>query len=189
MLLNLLRCFLKWRSSWNFKISKKLFFAIQHFKKYILNALHISTHVPSLSAYNQIEIRMDPVSKIWSGSLLPHENFGTHLYSSRKTINTNLEKHNIKVAGKILANVLKEVVLDNFTVVADYVENADKILQNWIGNRSAITVEIPHYLLQIARCNDSKCCGDFWATWNSVFSIRFDQTLLQSDKFLKGQLF
>ena len=144
MLLNLLRCFLKWRSSWNSKISKKLFFAIQNFKKYILNALHISTHVPSLSAYNQIEIRMDPVSsssRSSSGSLLPHEKFGTHLYSSRKTINTNLEKHNIKAAGKILANVLKEVVLDNFTVVANYVENADKILQNWIGNRSAVTVE------------------------------------------------
>ena len=132
---------MKWRSSWNSKISKKMVFAIQHLKKYILNALHISTHVPSLYSYNQIERRMDPLSKTWSGSLLPHGKFGTHLYSSRKSFNTNLEKHNIKAAGKILANVLEEVVLDNFPVVADYVENTDKILQNWIGNGSAVTVE------------------------------------------------
>ena len=62
---------------------------------------------------------MAPMSKALSGILLPHEIFGTHLDSSRKTICTNLEKHNFKAGGEILAKVWEEIVLDNFFLVAD----------------------------------------------------------------------
>ena len=69
---------------------------------------------------------MAPLTKTLSRILLPHGTFGTHLYSSRKTINTNLEKRNFKSAGEILEKVWEEIVLDNFPVVTDYVENAAK---------------------------------------------------------------
>ena len=48
------------------------------------------------------------MSKALSGILLPHEKFGTHLDSSRKIINLNLEKRNFKAAGEILAKVWED---------------------------------------------------------------------------------
>ena len=110
----------------NSRFLKPLDVAIQHSKKYNLDTLLISTHAPGLSAYNQVQKRMAPLSKILSGILLPHETFETHLDSSRKTIDTNLEKRNFKTAGEILAKVWEEIVLDNFLVMADYIENAAK---------------------------------------------------------------
>ena len=83
----------------NLRFPKSLDFAIQHFQKFNLEALLISAHALGLSAYNQVERRMVPLSKALSGVLLLHETFGTHLDSSRKTFDTNLEKHNFKAAG------------------------------------------------------------------------------------------
>ena len=60
--------------------------------------------------------------RIW----LPHERFGTHLDSSKKSTHTNLEKRNFKAAGELLAKAWEEVVLDNFPVEDDYVENTAK---------------------------------------------------------------
>ena len=65
------------------------------------------THALGLSAYNQVERRMTSLSKALSGIFLPHETFGTHLDSSRKTTGTNLEKRDLKAAGEILAKVLE----------------------------------------------------------------------------------
>ena len=109
------------------------------------------------------------LSKALSGILLPYET----LDSSRKNINTNLEKRNFKAAGEILAKVWEEILLHNFLAVADYVENAAKdhidLNEKWIS----VHCRISQYLLQIVRCNDSKCCGDFRTTWKSVFSSHF----------------
>ena len=133
----------------NPRFPKTLDVSIQHFKKYNLDALLISTHAPGLSAYNEVERRMVPLSKALFGILLPHETFWTHLDSSRKTIDTNLEKRNFKAAGKILAKVWEEIVLGNFPVVADYVENATKdpvdLNEKWISVHGRIS----QYLLQI----------------------------------------
>ena len=95
--------------------------AIQHFEKHNLDALLISTHAPGLYAYNQAERGMAPLSEVLCGIFLPHEPFGTHLDSSRKSIDTHLEKRNFKAAGEILAKVWEDIFLDNFPVVADYV--------------------------------------------------------------------
>ena len=117
--------------------------------------------------------RMAPLSKALSGILLPLETFGTHLDSSRKTVDTNLEKCNFQAAGEILAKVWEEIVLDNFPVVADYIENTAKdprdLNEKWIS----VHCKISQYLLQVIQCNDSKCCGGFRTTWKSVFSSRF----------------
>ena len=91
----------------NPRFLKTLNVDIQHFKKYNLDALLILTHALGLSAYNQVERRMTSLSKALSGIFLPHETFGTHLDSSRKTTGTNLEKRDLKAAGEILAKVLE----------------------------------------------------------------------------------
>ena len=109
-------------------------FAIQHFKKHNLDALLISTHAPVLSAYNQVEKKMAPLSKALSEILLSHETFGTHLDTSRKTIDTNLEKRNFKEACKILAKVWEEIVLDNFPDYAQYAAKKPVDLnEKWIS--------------------------------------------------------
>ena len=103
------------------------------------DALLISTHAPGLSANNQVEKKMASLSKALSGILLPHDKFGTHLNSSRKSINTNLKKRNFKVSCKILAKVWEEIILDNFPVLA---ENASKVpidlSEKWISFHSKI---------------------------------------------------
>ena len=99
--------------------------------------------------------------------------FGIHLDSSRKTTDVNLEKSNFKAAGEILAQIWEEVVLDKFPVVAEYVENAATnrvdLDEKWISVHSRIS----QYLLQIVKCNDLKCCGNFRTTWQSVFASHF----------------
>ena len=107
---------------------------------------------------NQVERRMAPLSKALSGLLLPHETFGTHLDLSRKTTDVNLEKCNFKAAGEILAQIW-EVVLDKFPVVAEYVENF------WMKEWISVHCRISQYLLQIVKCNDLECCGNFRTTW------------------------
>ena len=174
MLSNLLAC--DGRPDENPRFSKTLYVAIQHFKKYNLDALLISKNAPGLSAYNQVGRRMAPLSKALSGILSPHETFKTILDSSRKTIGTNLEKRNFKAVFEILAKVWEEIVLDNFPIVVDYVKNDPiNLNEKWIS----VQCRISQYLLQIVRCNDSKCCGDFQTIWKSAFSSHFYQLLLQ----------
>ena len=57
-----------------------------------------------------------------AGVFLPHETFGTHLDSQRRTTDVELEKENFKAAGKLLAEIWSELVLDKFPVVSEYVE-------------------------------------------------------------------
>ena len=158
----------------NPRFPKTLDVAIQHFKEHNLDALLVLTHAPGLSTNNQVVRRIAPMSKALSRILLSHETFGTHIDSSRKTTDTNLEKCNFNAAGKILAKFWEEIVLDNFPVVTDYVENAAKdpadLNEKWVR----VHCRISQYLLQIVRCNDSNCCGDFRTTWKSIFSSRFN---------------
>ena len=89
---------------------------------------------------------MTPLRKVLSGILLPHETFGTHLDSSRKTIDHNLKKHNFKAAGKILAKVWEEISLDNLPVVADHIKNAAKDPVDWNEKWISVHCRISQYL-------------------------------------------
>ena len=68
------------------RFPKTLDVAIIFFKRYSLDALLVSTHAPVVSAYNQLERRMAPLSKALTRILVPHETYGTVLDSLRKTI-------------------------------------------------------------------------------------------------------
>ena len=74
----------------NLRFPKTSDVAIQHFKRYSLDALLILTHVPGMSAYNQVERRIAPLSKALAGFLLPQETYGTHLSSLRNAIDSDL---------------------------------------------------------------------------------------------------
>ena len=47
------------------------------FNKYKFDALLISTDAPGMSAYNQVEQRMAPLSKTLTGLLLPYDHFNS----------------------------------------------------------------------------------------------------------------
>lgn len=95
-------------------------FAIEHFKKHNLDALFIATNAPGRSAYNWVKRRMDPLSKRQAGVILPHEHFGSHLDDKEMTTDADLEKRNFQHAGETLAEVWREMKIDNYVVSADY---------------------------------------------------------------------
>ncbi|CAF1083211.1 unnamed protein product, partial [Didymodactylos carnosus] len=106
----------------NPRFPKTLMAAIRKFRRYNLDALFILTHAPGQSAYNVVERRMAPLSHDLAGLILPHDHFGTHLNDSGITINTELEKTNFKKAGEVLAEVWRGSVIDDYPVVAEYID-------------------------------------------------------------------
>ncbi|CAF1243948.1 unnamed protein product [Adineta steineri] len=106
----------------NPRFPKTLVAAIRKFKKYNLDALFVLTHAPGQSAYNVVERRMAPLSHDLAGLILPHDHFGTHLNDSGVTVNADLERTNFKKAGEVLAEVWCGSVIDEYSVVAEYID-------------------------------------------------------------------
>ncbi|CAF2596257.1 unnamed protein product [Rotaria sp. Silwood2] len=106
----------------NPRFPKTLVAAIRKFRKYNLDALFVLTHAPGQSAYNVVERRMAPLSHDLAGLILPHDHFGTHLNDSGVTVNPELERTNFKKAGEVLAEVWCGSVIDEYPVVAEYID-------------------------------------------------------------------
>ncbi|CAF3323023.1 unnamed protein product [Rotaria socialis] len=106
----------------NPRFPKTLVAAIRKFRKYNLDALFVLTHAPGQSAYNVVERRMAPLSHDLAGLILPHDHFGTHLNDSGVTVNPELERINFKKAGEVLAEVWCGSVIDEYPVVAEYID-------------------------------------------------------------------
>ena len=128
----------------NPRFPKTLDVAIQHFQKYKFDGLLIS-----MSAYNQVERRMAPLSKALAGLVLPHGTFGPHLDSQRRTVDLELEKQIFKKAGEVLAEAWNELMIDNFPVICEYLEDASMGAvtydQGWVNRHSCIS----QYFLEI----------------------------------------
>lgn len=104
-----------------------------------------------------------PLSRELTGVILNHNDFGSHLDSSNRTINLELEKRNFESAGNVLADIWSKLFIDDFPVVADYSIPTDTeldvehsmILKNnatWYANH----VRESQYFLQI---DTVTCCG------------------------------
>ncbi|CAF3364415.1 unnamed protein product [Rotaria socialis] len=106
----------------NPRFPKTLVASIRKFRKYNLDALFVLTHAPGQSAYNVVERRMAPLSHDLAGLILPHDHFGTHLNDSGVTVNSELERINFKKAGEVLAEVWCGSVIDEYPVVAEYID-------------------------------------------------------------------
>lgn len=149
--------------------------AFEHFIKYDLDSLFVVTHAPGQSAYNIVERRMAPLSRDLAALILPHDHFGSHLDKSLKCIDTNLEKANFERAGQVLASVWGKSIIDKEPVIAEYIDPDHKYLspssitENW----KSIHVRSSQYLLQVVKCNNSKCCKPFRSTINTFMKTRF----------------
>ena len=54
---------------------------------------------------------MTPLSKALPGLVIPHDSCGSHLNPSGETVHPGLEKKNFKIAGKILSQIWRGLVL------------------------------------------------------------------------------
>lgn len=80
-----------------------------------------------------------------------------------------MEISDFNAAGEILMNFWEEGILDKFSIVVEYFENSAKdsveVDEKWVLR----TAEFRSYLLQIIKCVDLPCCGDFQSTWKFIF--------------------
>lgn len=147
--------------------------AVNRFKKLNLDVYIAMTHAPGMSAYNYVERRMAPLSRELAGVILPHDSFGTHLNASGKTVDEPLEKSNFRKAGEVLAEIWSNLVLDNYPVHAEYVENCTLTVpdvdEQWIARHCRVS----QYSLQIVKCCDAECCGSFRTSWLAVMPNRY----------------
>ena len=70
----------------NPRYEKNIQMAIHHFKIFNLDALFLATNAPGRSAFNRVERVMSFLSRELCGVILPHDSYGSHLDSSRRTI-------------------------------------------------------------------------------------------------------
>ena len=99
-----------------------------------------------------------------AGLILPHDHFGSHLDQQGRTTDRDLEKKNFEHAGKVLAEVWGQLVIDGHKVVSEYV-NPDEHIPLWNEevNLDAAWftrhVRELQYFLQISKCLDEDCCS------------------------------
>jgi hypothetical protein len=106
----------------NTRYSKTLASAIEKFKKYNLDALMIVNQAPGQALFNVVERRLSPMAQDLAGLILPHDHFGTHLNDNGLTEHAELEQENFKLTGDVLAEVWSMNVLDEYSVVAEYIK-------------------------------------------------------------------
>ena len=153
--------------------------AAQHSKKNNFDALPISIMLQKMSAYSQVEQQMALFSKASAGLVLPHGTFGLHLDFHRWRVDLELEKQSFEKAGEVLAEVWNELMIDNFPVLCEYLEDISMGTvpydDSWV-NRHCCTWQ---YFLQIIKFTDGKCCGSSQTNWLRIFLDRFVPTPFQ----------
>lgn len=134
----------------NPRYNKVILHAIDHFKTLNLDALFFITNAPGRSAYNRVERRMAPLSRELSGLILQHDYYGTHLNNAGITVDQELEVKNFEFAGKTLAEVWNNVVVDGYPVDAEFIgekiiENINSVSEEWYN----LHVKESQYFLQV----------------------------------------
>ena len=119
------------------------------------------TQAPGLSAFNRAERKMYHLSKELSGVVLPAETFGSHL-NNGKTIDEGLEERNFEAAGKVLAEIWDNMVIDEHEVKAEYV--AMKPTEDITDFNVSATYKSRHlfqtqYMTVALKCDDRECCS------------------------------
>lgn len=162
----------------NPRYQKVINVAIDHFIKFNLDAFFIATNAPGRSAFNRVERRMSPFSKELAGLILPHKHFGTHLDSSGRTIDVELEKKNFEHCGNTLAEVWNNLEIDGFPTIAKYINSENSEIcsnelitknEDWISRH----LRTSQYFTQIVKCNDVHCCSAFRSSLLNILPKRF----------------
>ena len=108
----------------NLRYEKTIDCAIEQFIQNNFDAIFVATNAPGHSAFNRVERSMAPLSKELASLILPHEHFGSHLDSQGRTVDPDLEHQNVGHAGKVLAEVWSDTIIDGYPVIARYVDGS-----------------------------------------------------------------
>lgn len=143
-----------------------------------LDALFLATNAPGRSAFNRVERRMAPLSRELAGLILPHDHYGSHLDSSGKTVDDDLEKLNFKYAGTALAEVWASLTIDGYPLTAEYVdpEHAEvdsETLHVRNLDWRAVHIRDSQYFTQIVKCSDNTCCRPARSSYFDLVKDRF----------------
>jgi hypothetical protein len=135
-----------------------------------LVALFLGTLPAGMSLFSPGERRMAGLSNSMTGVVLDPEHHGSHLNSSKETIDLDLEKRNFKHAGETLSSLFNGVKYGGYETQSVYVdppEDKEEPLCPEFVENPEITAEwrskhlrASKYLLQIIACSDSNCCSD-----------------------------
>lgn len=107
--------------------------------------------------------------------MLDHDTHGTHLNSSGKTVNLELEKKNFAAAGNVLAERWSSMTIDDEKVYAEY-QNPDRELdpaKNISYKFHIRHVRMSCYGTQIVRCTDLQCCGPWRSAYKKILPERY----------------
>ena len=141
---------------------------MQRFLKIGLVALILKYLPATYSPLLPSEQRVAPLSRQLTTVILDHQHFGSHLNSSRITVDWELERRNFSHAGNRLADLFAGMVLDGHETFAKYVKPSqdkanprlsardkyEKVTQQWICNHTSSS----NYCLQFVCCDDESCC-------------------------------
>uniref|UniRef100_A0A915DY87 Uncharacterized protein n=1 Tax=Ditylenchus dipsaci TaxID=166011 RepID=A0A915DY87_9BILA len=116
---------------------------------------------------------MAPLSKHLSGFLLPVATFGTHLDSSGKTINRELERQNFEAAAELLCDVWSEMIINGHQVFAQCIEEDAAELPPLLGEHWLIEHRRQsRYTLQIRKCGSVTDVQNFQISYHH-FSLHY----------------
>lgn len=162
----------------NPRFDKTIAAAVHTFLRYNLDYYNATTNAPGRSSFIPVERRMASLSRQMSGLILPYDHFGSHLDSSRRTIDDELERRNFMDAALVLSEVFSNVVIDNYPVVSKIVQPESSEIdsldlyvkdEEWYSRH----VRTSQYSLQIAKCHDRKCCTAPRSNFLELFPQRF----------------
>ncbi|CAF3189066.1 unnamed protein product [Rotaria sp. Silwood2] len=127
------------------------------------------TNAPGQSAFNEVERRMAPLSH--ELSVLPYNYYGNDLDESGKTIDHALELRNFQ------RPVWSQLKIDNHPVVSKYIkpllDDAEVVNEPENLLWSSEHIRQSQYLLQIVRCNNSKCCKPWRSYYFQIINQHF----------------
>lgn len=121
---------------------------------------------------------MAPLSRALVGLILDYAHFGSHLNSSKKTIDENLERRNFDWAQKKLAEVFSQVTVDGIKVVSEAIapEKPATKATKFGGALKKKDREFLHkhsqessLAFQLFKCNDRRCCKKLRSNYKQYF--------------------
>jgi hypothetical protein len=69
-----------------------------------------------------MQLKGAPLSRDLTGLILPHEHYDSHLDSNGTIIDLDLKILNFEKAGRTLAEIWSESVIDTYPVIANYIK-------------------------------------------------------------------
>ena len=107
----------------NSRYEKTVNCLIKHFVENDLDAFFLATNAPDSSAFNPVERRMVKLNKEWSGGILKHDKFGSHLDTKDVTVDKDLELKNFEYDRRTLIEIWSGLVIDENSVVAEFIKD------------------------------------------------------------------